>query len=185
MYKRQVLYNAGGGSGASVSLDFYTTNSNGGWPQAKIKGIDDGSYSNNLLFLTKTPGSGSNTPVERVRITSAGSVGIGITNPQYLLHVAGTIGAQQIVTTEVTVQSALADYVFGPDYSLEPLSEVKQYIAQHHHLPDIPSEAEVKEKGLGLGEMQTKLLAKIEELTLHMIQADERNHRLELSLIHI
>jgi len=46
-------------------------------------------------------------------------------------------------------------------------------------LPDIPSEAEVREKGVSLGEMQTKLLAKIEEITLHMIQEHERNDRLE------
>ena len=46
-------------------------------------------------------------------------------------------------------------------------------------MPDIPSEAEVREKGVSLGEMQTKLLAKIEEITLHMIQEHERNDRLE------
>ena len=52
-------------------------------------------------------------------------------------------------------------------------------IQDHHHLPDIPSESEVKKKGIGIGDMQTKLLAKIEELTLHMIQAEERSNRLE------
>jgi hypothetical protein len=41
------------------------------------------------------------------------------------------------------------------------------------------SETDVKEKGVSVGEIQAKLLAKIEELTLHMIQADERNDRLE------
>jgi hypothetical protein len=59
------------------------------------------------------------------------------------------------------------------------LSEVGAFIQKHHHLPDIPTEAEVKEKGVSMAAMQTKLLAKIEELTLHMIQADERNNRLE------
>ncbi len=56
---------------------------------------------------------------------------------------------------------------------------MKQFVEEHHHLPDIPSATEVKEKGLSLGEMQAKLLGKIEELTLHMIQAEERNNRLE------
>ena len=53
------------------------------------------------------------------------------------------------------------------------------YIKANHHLPEIPAAAEVAKKGVGLGDMQAKLLAKIEELTLHMIQAEERNTRLE------
>jgi hypothetical protein len=60
-----------------------------------------------------------------------------------------------------------------------PLAEVASYIKEHHHLPEIPSEAEVKEKGVGVGDMQAKLLAKIEELTLHLIQADEKNLELQ------
>jgi uncharacterized protein YhdP len=72
-----------------------------------------------------------------------------------------------------------ADYVFQPDYRLSPLTEVATYIEQNHHLPGIPSAKEVQTQGVNLGAMQTKLLAKIEELTLHMIQADERNNRLE------
>lgn len=86
----------------------------------------------------------------------------------------GTIGA-----TEVIVSSTGADYVFDPAYHLRGLADVSAYIQQNHHLPDIPSEAEVKEKGVGIGEMQSKLLAKIEELTLHLIQEHERNDRLE------
>ena len=62
---------------------------------------------------------------------------------------------------------------------MRPLSEVSAFIQQHRHLPDIPTEAEVNEKGVSVGEMQAKLLAKVEELTLHMIKAEERNDRLE------
>jgi hypothetical protein len=56
---------------------------------------------------------------------------------------------------------------------------VAGYIADHHHLPEIPSAGEMAGKGVSLGEMQTKLLAKIEELTLDMIQAENRKDRLE------
>src|SRR5580700_3822133 len=66
------LYNAGGGGGASVSLDMYNTPFNSGIPQAKIKAIDDGAYSDHLTFWTKTPGGPSNAVAERLRITSAG-----------------------------------------------------------------------------------------------------------------
>ena len=113
-------------------------------------------------------------PLERMRITGAGYVGIGTTNPQHMLHVAGTIGAEEVI-----VSTTGADYVFEPGYQLKTLAETEAYIKIHHHLPDMPPAAEVQEKGMNLGEMQAKLLAKVEELTLHMITADERNAKLE------
>ena len=64
-----------------MSLDLYNTAFNGGIPQAKIKAIDDGNYSDHLTFWTKTPGAGGNPVTERLRITSAGNVGIGTSNP--------------------------------------------------------------------------------------------------------
>ncbi len=104
-----------------------------------------------------------------------GNVGIGTTNlSTYKLAVEGSIGAREVVVTN----AQWADYVFRPGYRLKPLSEVRAYIQANHHLPDIPSEAEVKEKGVSVGEMQAKLLAKIEELTLHMIKAEEQNSEL-------
>jgi hypothetical protein len=75
------LFNAGGGGGASVSLDLYNTAANNGIPQAKIKAIDDGNYSDHLTFWTKTPGRPDNGVAEKLRITSRGNVGIGTTNP--------------------------------------------------------------------------------------------------------
>ena len=77
------------------------------------------------------------------------------------------------------VSSTGADYVFDPDYRLAPLTEIAAYINEHHHLPDIPSAPEIRQKGASVGEMQAKLLAKIEELTLYMIQEQERNNILE------
>jgi hypothetical protein len=79
----------------------------------------------------------------------------------------------------VIINSGWSDYVFDDDYNLMPLKEVASFIKENHHLPGISSEAEVKEKGVSIGDVQSKLLAKIEELTLHMIQADERSTRIE------
>jgi hypothetical protein len=104
---------------------------------------------------------------------SGGNVGIGTINPQYKLSVNGTIQAK-----EVLVNTGWADYVFQPGYRVRPLAEVAAFIKANHHLPDIPSESEVKENGVSLGDMQAKLLAKIEELTLQMIQLDKKNRAL-------
>jgi len=125
----------------------------------------------NIQFFT----GDSNSPVSAMLIDKSGNVGIGTTAPQHKLAVNGTIGAKEVKVTN----TGWSDYVFKPDYRLKPLNEVGAYIKEHGHLPEIPSEKEVSEKGVSLGEMQAKLLAKIEELTLHMIQADERNNQLE------
>jgi hypothetical protein len=111
---------------------------------------------------------------QAMRILPNGNVGIGTTNPTYPLSVNGIIQAK-----EVFVNSGWSDYVFAPAYHLRDLHEVSAYIQQNHHLPEIPSAAEVQEKGVSLGDMQAKLLAKVEELTLHMIKAEERSDRLE------
>lgn len=81
---------------------------------------------------------------------------------------------------EVLVSTGWSDYVFAPAYRLQPLSEVAEYVRVNHHLPGIPSESEVAENGIGLGEIQSKLLAKSEELTLHLIEAEDRIQKLEV-----
>ena len=62
---------------------------------------------------------------------------------------------------------------------MQPLSEVEKYIDKKKHLPNVPSEAEVKEKGINLGEMDAILLQKIEELTLYIIDLEKRLKILE------
>jgi hypothetical protein len=118
---------------------------------------------------------GTNRPIV-LQANSTGNVGIGTTNPgSFKLAVEGTIGARDVM---VTSTNPWPDYVFRPGYRLRPLSEVSQFIRENGHLPDIPTEAEVKEKGVSLGDMQAKLLAKVEELTLHMIQQENENREL-------
>jgi hypothetical protein len=98
-------------------------------------------------------------------IFPSGSVGIGTANPTHKLAVNGTIKAKEVIV-ETTGWS---DYVFAGDYALAPLAEVEAHIKEHKHLPGIPSATQVAEQGVSVGDMQARLLAKIEELTLHQI----------------
>lgn len=97
------------------------------------------------------------------------NVGIGTSNPTAKLAVNGNIRAKEI---KVEV-SSWPDYVFAKSYSLPSLQTTEQFIKDKGHLPGIPSSVEVKANGIDLGDMNAKLLQKIEELTLHLIEKDK------------
>ena len=60
-----------------------------------------------------------------------------------------------------------------------PISELEQSVKKNKHLPGIPSAEEVAANGVNVGEMQAKLLQKIEELTLYMIEQNKKIEKLE------
>jgi hypothetical protein len=64
--------------------------------------------------------------------------------------------------------------VFDKNYKLNSLTEVEKFINEHKHLPDVPSASEVKENGINVGDIDAKLLQKIEELTLYMIEQNKK-----------
>ena len=84
------------------------------------------------------------------------------------------IYAEAFEITPNAMEISWFDHVFAQDYKLRPLSEVEQFIQENKHLPEIPSEKEVKENGFNLGDMQGKLLMKIEELTLYLIEQQKQ-----------
>ncbi|WP_343636320.1 hypothetical protein [Fluviicola sp.] len=75
-----------------------------------------------------------------------------------------------------------ADYVFEPTYKLMPLSEVESFLKEHKHLPSIPSEKVMKEEGIDLAEMNVKMMEKIEELTLYLIQQNKELEKVKAEL---
>ena len=103
---------------------------------------------------------------------SGGNVGIGTSSTgSHKLAVEGSIGAREIKVEDVPNWS---DFVFEDDYELPTLVEVEMHIKVNGHLKDIPSAEDVKEDGIYLGQMDAKLLQKIEELTLYLIDQNKR-----------
>jgi len=90
-------------------------------------------------------------------------------NPAYKLDVWGSARANKMV-----VNATGADFVFEPAYKLPKLSDVQKYVAQYHHLFEIPSAVEMQKDGMDVGELNTKLLQKVEELTLYLIEKDKQ-----------
>lgn len=127
-------------------------------------GNTHGSTKNNILFLKDD-----------------GKVGIGTATPSdgFLLTVAGGINAQEILVTET---AGGADFVFEDDYKLKTLFDVEEYIKQNKHLPEIPSAQQMEQDGINMGELQIKLLQKVEELTLYIIQQQKEIETLKAKM---
>ncbi|HMI05190.1 MAG TPA: hypothetical protein VK541_22070 [Pedobacter sp.] len=116
-----------------------------------------------LIFATS---SGGNDALEGMRLDKNGNLGIGTSAPTEKLSVKGKIRAQEI---KVEINN-WPDFVFAKDYKLLTLQETEKHIKEKGHLPGIPSAAEVEKNGIELGDMNKKLLQKIEELTLYLIE---------------
>ncbi|MFT3681955.1 MAG: hypothetical protein QM791_16900 [Ferruginibacter sp.] len=123
----------------------------------------------------KVPGIVSNSAY--IRLNSAGNVGIGTFNidPEFRLSVNGKIRSKGLkVQTD-----NWADFVFEKNYVLRSLPELENFIKTHKRLPDMPSEATVVKEGNDVGETQIKLLQKIEELTLYVIEQNKNIEKLQ------
>jgi lipoate-protein ligase A len=93
---------------------------------------------------------------------------------EYQLEICGTLRAR-----EVKVNLTGCDFVFEDDYKLRTLNEVEIYIKENKRLPEIESAAEMEADGTNLGELNSKLLQKIEELTLYTIEQEKKINQLE------
>ena len=108
---------------------------------------------------------------ERIFINQNGNVGVGTNSADSKLTVAGNIHSKEVKVS----LTAGADFVFEDSYELRSLEETENFIKQNKHLPEIESESEMLSNGLLVGEMNIKLLQKIEELTLYLIEQNKQN----------
>ncbi|UTX48311.1 cell wall anchor protein [Chryseobacterium sp. MA9] len=138
------------------------------------------------------PNSDTSTPnssgISRVRFSDAvhkslmvlfntGKVTVGTdqydNDSNFIFYVSKGIKAEQI-KVENPATNGWADYVFKKGYKLRSLEDVEKHISEKGHLPNIPSAKEVEKEGINLGEMDAKLLEKIEELTLYSIEQNKQ-----------
>ena len=119
-----------------------------------------------------------------------GSVGIGF-SPGYASGVNHTNGYKLAVNGNIHAKAIdidmynWSDFVFESDYNLRTLSEVESFIKKNGHLPDMPSTEEVNANGINIGEIQSKLLQKIEELTLYLIEMKKNNEILKNRVLYL
>jgi len=114
----------------------------------------------------------SGSPVNALSVLQNGNILIAKTsqtNSVYRLDINGSARANEIV-----VNTTGADFVFEKNYKLHKLEEVEAYVKKNHHLLDIPTADVMKENGMAIGELNTKLLQKVEELTLYLIEKDKQ-----------
>jgi hypothetical protein len=100
-------------------------------------------------------------------VAASGNVGVGTMSPDEKLTVNGKIHAKEVI---IDLSVPAPDYVFEKSYDLKSLDEVKRYIDENKHLPEVPSAKEMEKDGVKVGEMEMILLKNIEELTLYIIE---------------
>lgn len=147
---------------------FFLVNEGGG--DIKFETTADTTNDMSQYLTTKT----------RLRIDKYGNIGIGtddaILNPNDLLAVNGLIHAKEVKVDLV----GWPDYVFEKKYNLIPLNQLENKINMLGHLPNFPSAKDVENNGVNLGEMNKKLLEKVEELTLYIIQLNKEIEKLKV-----
>jgi hypothetical protein len=136
---------------------------------------------NDNFFIYKTGNNGGGIVLDGN--TSSGSKRLYVTRYNHLNFGTGltpnTYTASfegKVIATEFTALAinSWPDYVFADEYKLKSLAEVKKFIAENKHLPNIPSAKEIEKNGIQLGDMSNRLMEKVEELTLYIIGLQEQ-----------
>lgn len=163
-----LLVNAGGLVGIGVTAPTEKLHVNGKIRASEGFVLPDGTVMDSFADVGLWSGTNGGVFYE------GGNVGIGTDSPQTLLSVDGIVTAKEIVVTT----DGWADFVLDGTYEPMELSELNTFIKQYRHLPDMPTEDDVSANGLAIGDLQSRLLQKIEELTLYVIKLDQENTRI-------
>ncbi len=162
--------------GFNPIMQFVNINSNVGFIQAAGGDFKIGTNINNTADLIfRTAGA------DRVFIKNNGKFFIGGDlgfSSEFTLAARGKIAGSEFVVKTV---ASWPDYVFADDYKLKSLEETEVFIKANKHLPNIPAAAIIEKEGLELGDMQKRMMEKIEELTLHLIAANKAIKELSAS----
>jgi hypothetical protein len=133
------------------------------------------------VFQTYTLSGATATWKQRMVVTKDGRVGIGENiiaagnmPGNYLLYVEKGILTEKLKVANKGDVLNWSDFVFEKDYNLMPIEHLEDYILKNKHLPEIPSTEEVVRDGIDVGMMEARLLQKIEELTLYVIQQQKQ-----------
>ncbi len=137
----------------------------------------------NGITAAGTPATNAANAPDLMTLDARGTLRLGKqavapTNPHgnSLLQVSGKIACKELIVLD---PSKWADHVFDDDYELMSLENLERYYLRHKHLPDVPTETEVKQNGINTAQMEATLLQKVEELTLYVVAQDKRIQKLE------
>lgn len=166
LYRGRMLFTGAQDEGNNIFAGIEFTNGAGN----ALRGFV-GMASDNLIGFYGYTGGGFGL----VMNLSNGNVGIGTTTPANKLSVNGDIRSR-----EVTVETVnWPDYVFSSEHPLRSIAETEAFINQQKHLPGIPPAAEIEKNGLVLGDMQKRMMEKIEEMMLYIIQQQKEIEQLK------
>ncbi|HSN59305.1 MAG TPA: hypothetical protein VLR49_00105 [Ferruginibacter sp.] len=170
-----------GGTG----INFYTSNESafGGavFPTDTSLVLWSNSNADNYLVMQPSWGNtgiGTYTPNAKLHLNGSMLIGSNAarTATGYVLSVDGKIIAEDVT---IQISTSWPDYVFNKKYQLLSLPDLETFIKTNKHLPNIPAAAQVEKDGIMLGDMNRRMMEKIEELTLYIIDLNKKNTLLE------
>ncbi len=128
------------------------------------------------LFFPGKVGVGVDVPTANFHVGGNMMLGAGTPATGYLLSINGKMICEEL---KVQLDASWPDYVFEKKYKLPTLEDLEASIKKNKHLPGIPTAAQVKKEGIEVGDMQKRLLEKLEELTLYVIEINKENKQLK------
>ncbi len=169
-----------GNTGMGVSLPLSKLHVNTSGQDALIVQVDGNSKLRVHENGSVSVGSATSGPANGLYVNGNVNIGASAGATGYKLAVDGKAIVEEL---KVQLSGSWPDYVFEHDYELKALGEVKTFIAENGHLPGIPAASEIEAQGgFEVGDMQRRMMEKIEELTLYIIALEEEMESLKAEI---